>query len=82
MEDMAFTIADLASDRLFVEDTRLGDFTVEDSGGNLVIPAQRAVLGGVEVDLTGYEVSGTWHIRFHRARFTAEDSLRYGLLFG
>lgn len=82
MDDYAFTIGDLVSDILVVP-ARLGDFAVEDSQGHLVMPAQRYAEGqGTLVDLAGFQVSGTWHIRFHRARFTERDALMYGLLLG
>ncbi len=64
-EDMPFTAADLADGRLVLPDTRIVEFSIEDDSGTLVMPSRTYIesAGATEVDLAGWDVNGTWHVR-------------------
>lgn len=90
MEDFSFTADDLTEGRLLVRDAVVGGFALEDSAGNLVLAAQRRVSDGVEADLAGAVVSGTWKVRFFHGEagrntsggLTAAEAVMYALTFG
>lgn len=61
--DIAFTAADLVDGGLVVPDTRIVELAVEDDQGRLVLPSMRYDGSATHIDLTGFEVSGIWHLR-------------------
>ena len=64
-EDFAFTAEDLVEGKLQLPNTRIVEFSVENNTGELVIPsrAYNELTGSTEVDFTGWQIEGAWHIR-------------------
>lgn len=90
MNDYTFSASDLVEGKLIVPGVVVGGFAIEDSSGQLVLVAQKRTSGGVEVDFSGFEVTGNWKIRFFRGEpgknttggITETEALIYALTFG
>lgn len=62
---ISFTGAGLTSNKLTVADAQVGDFTILDADGVMVLPVMRQLDGeAVSVDFTDWTVTGTWKVVF------------------
>ena len=90
MEDIYFSSENLSNNCLFIPGSILGGFSIEDSSGQLVLAAQKRTPDGVEVDLSEFEITGSWKVRFFRGEpgkntsggITETEALIYALTFG
>ena len=98
-EDIFFTLSNLTEqNKYLVYDVRLGGFVVEDNDGNLCLPEQKMIFNGeldvgVEINFTGWTITGDWKIRFIRgerglqgiqgvsADLTLSQAIEYIMLF-
>lgn len=63
-EDIVFTSTSLSNSKLIVENATVGTFAILDNSNSLVIPNMKQVGTSVEVDFTGWTVTGNWTIKF------------------
>lgn len=63
-EDVIFTSSSLSSNKLIVENATVGTFAILDNSNSLVIPNMKQVNTSVEIDFTGWTVTGNWTIKF------------------
>ena len=63
-EDVIFTSSSLSSNKLIVENATVGTFAILDNSNSLVIPNMKQVDTSVEIDFTGWTVTGNWTIKF------------------
>lgn len=90
MNDYTFSASDIVEGKLIVPGAVVGAFTIEDSSGQLVLAAQQRTSDGVEVDLSEFEIAGSWSVRFPRGEpgknttggITETEALIYALTFG
>lgn len=90
MEDYPFTNSDLTDGKLIVSEAVVGGFSIEDNEGKLIMPSQKRITGGVEVELSAFTVSGSWRVRFFRGKpgenttggISSQDAMIYALTFG
>lgn len=61
--DTSFTREDLVDGCYVVPGTRIVEFVVEDGEGRLVLPSMRYDGADTTIDLSGFAVEGTWHLR-------------------
>lgn len=59
-----FTSTNLSSNKLTVTDCQVGDFVIVDSEGVMVIPVIQQVDSNVQIDFTGWTISGIWKVIF------------------
>lgn len=90
MNDYIFSASDLVEEKLVILGAVVGGFAIEDSSGQLVLAAQKRTSDGVEVDLSEFEITGSWKVRFFRGEpgknttggITETEALIYALTFG
>ena len=90
MNDYIFSASDLVEEKLVILGAVVGGFAIEDSSGQLVLAAQKRTPDGVEVDLSEFEITGSWKVRFFRGEpgknttggITETEALIYALTFG
>ena len=63
-EDIVFTSTSLSNSKLIVENATVGTFAILDNSNSLVIPNMKQVDTSVEIDFTGWTVTGNWTIKF------------------
>lgn len=63
-EDIVFTSSSLSNSKLTVENATVGTFAILDNSNSLVIPNMKQVDTSVEIDFTGWTVTGNWTIKF------------------
>lgn len=73
-DDIEFSSDDISNSKFFVSEAIVGDFVVLDDEGRLVIPDEKQKVGGVEIDLTNFTVSGSWTISFIRYKTQDKES--------
>lgn len=94
ISDYTFTSSNLENNKLIVSGVSLGGFVVEDNGGNIVYPDMKAISENqVEVDFTGWTITGTWIVRFARGKqgiqgipgldsISLDDAIKIAILLG
>lgn len=63
-EDIVFTSTSLSNSKLTVENATVGTFAILDNSNSLVMPNMKQVDTSVEIDFTGWTVTGNWTIKF------------------
>lgn len=63
-EDIVFTSSSLSNSKLTLENATVGTFAILDNSNSLVIPNMKQVDTSVEIDFTGWTVTGNWTIKF------------------
>ena len=90
MNDFSFTSSDLINGKLTIQGAIVGGFAIEDGSGNLVMPSQKSITNGVEVDFSRFNVQGTWRVRFFRGDpgrnttggISPSEAMIYAMVFG
>ena len=64
-DDITFTSADLTeANKLVISNCTVGGFAILDENQKQVLPDPQQVNGNVEVDFSGWTVTGTWTVKF------------------
>lgn len=63
-EDIYITSSNVNNSKFVVTGSNIGDFVVIDNNGYRVIPDEKQIPSGVEIDFTDFEIVGTWTISF------------------
>lgn len=63
--DISFTTADLTEEnKLVISNCTVGGFAILDENQKQVFPDPQQVAGNVEIDFTGWTITGTWTVKF------------------
>lgn len=63
-EDIVFTSTSLSNSKLIVENATVGTFAILDNSNSLVMPNMKQVGTSVEIDFTGWTITGNWTLKF------------------
>lgn len=63
-EDIVFTSSSLSNSKLTVENATVGTFAILDNSNSLVMPNMKQVGTSVEIDFTGWTITGNWTLKF------------------
>lgn len=63
-EDIYITSSNVNNSKFVVTGSNIGDFVVIDNNGYRVIPDEKQIPSGVEIDFTDFDIVGTWTISF------------------
>lgn len=63
-EDIYITSSNVSNSKFVVIGSNVGDFVVIDNNGYRVIPDEKQIPSGVEIDFTDFDIVGTWTISF------------------
>ena len=63
-EDIYITSSNVSNSKFVVTGSNIGDFVVIDNNGYRVIPDEKQIPSGVEIDFTDFDIVGTWTISF------------------
>lgn len=74
-EDIYITSSNVTNSKFVVTGANVGDFVIIDNNGYRVLPDEKQIASGVEIDFANFDIIGTWTISFIKYKVQERQSI-------